>query len=240
MVDSEIKKWVKFAKALDNDFDVAADPYEICYQLGIDVVIRDIENDGYLICTDGCKIIIVSSRISNRHRQRFIAAHELGHFLMHSESMYCCRDLNDADIDKLNTIGQENQANQFASEFLLPEQLLKDSLPEREIRFSDISRLADSFNVSMTMCARKSVNMSKVGTELLLLYNGDRLQWFTAASGLVTLPDYANKYTSLVRVFGNIPKWTIRDTVLDSEIQYFAPFGNQKLVLIPDINMLLH
>lgn len=242
MVDDKIQKWVAFAKALDNDADTATDPYEICYQLGIDVVIRNLEKDGYLICADGCKLVFVSSRVNNKHRQRFIAAHELGHFLLHDESMFCCSDLSDADVDKLNTFDQEYEANQFASELLLPEDILYKNLPERKISFTDISQIADLFNVSMTMCARKSVSMSKAGSELLLFYNDDRLQWFTAGNVIQTIPEwmqgYVGRYSKMTRQIGTISKW--RNTVVDSNtaIQYFSTYGNQKMVLIPDTNLL--
>lgn len=242
MTDDKIKKWVKFAKALDNDSDIATDPYEICYQLGIDVVIRNLEKDGYLICADGCKLVFVSSRINNKHRQRFIAAHELGHFLLHDESMYCCSDLNDADIDKLNTFTQEYEANQFASELLLPEETLYERLPERKISFADISQIADLFNVSMTMCARKTVSMSKTGSELLLFYNDDRLQWFTAGNAIQEIPEwmqgYVGRYSKMNSQIGTIPKWRKSEVDSNVGIQYFSTYGNQKMVLISDTNLL--
>ena len=243
MIDEEIKKWVKFARALDTDSDGVADPYKICYQLGIDVVIRNLEKDGYLICTDGCKMVFVNSKINNKHRKRFIAAHELGHFLLHDESMYCCSNLNDADIDQLNTYNQEYQANQFASELLLPEDALYDSLPEKEITFSDISQIADQFNVSMTMCARKSVGMSKTGKELLLFYSEDRLKWSATGNGILLSPDWmggcATRYSKLTNQIGTIPKWKRSVADANNSISYFSTYGNQKMVLISDIEQFL-
>ena len=50
---------------------------------------------------------------------------------------------------------QEQEANAFASELLLPSILLRDQLPNKIIKFADISLLANSFNVSMTMCMRR-------------------------------------------------------------------------------------
>ncbi len=242
MIDDGIKNWVEFAKALDSDSDYSIDPYQICYHLGIDVVIRNLENDGYLICTNGCKLVFVSSRINNRHRQRFIAAHELGHFFLHGESMYCCSDLSETNIDKLNTFDQEYQANQFASELLLPEDSLYEKLPEGVIRFSDISRNADLFNVSMTMCARKSISISKTGKELLLFYNGDRLQWFTVGGKEQVMPgalhNCVNRYSKLTETVGTISKYKASYSDSNSNIEYFTTYGNQKMVLISDLQSL--
>lgn len=243
MVDKEIKKWVDFAKAQDSDALIAVDPYEICYQLGLDVIMRDIENDGYLICSDGCKLVIISSRVGNSHKQRFIAAHELGHFLLHGDSMYCCKNLNDADIEKLNTFDQEYQANQFASELLLAEDDLIKYLPDKEIKFSDVSRIADYFNVSMTMCARKAVSLSKTKGEMLLFYYGDRLKWFTRGDGIKTMPDRlqenAYRFSDLKEYVGSIPQWKMGSSIPDEGIEMFATYGNQRMVLIHNASKFL-
>lgn len=240
MTETDIIQWVEFAREQDRDNSVIKNPYGICYQFGIDVVHRDTDNDGYLICADGCKFIIISSRIANKHRQRFIAAHELGHFLMHGESMYCCSNLYDSDIDRLNTFTQEQQANEFASELLLPQRLLKNELPEGSIHFREISRVADMYDVSMTMCARKMVQNSKLGTEALLFYSDNRLLWYTVGN-LTDLSidlrcQYGN-YRSLEESFGKIERWT-QVTACGRDVELFTPFEGMKMVLISNASIL--
>ena len=59
-----------------------SNPYNLCNTFGIEVIDNEpINKDGYLVCDRGCKLIFVSSNITNRHRKKFIISHELGHFL---------------------------------------------------------------------------------------------------------------------------------------------------------------
>ncbi len=234
--------WAEFAR--QQGFEgVIADPYKICYELGIDVVYRDTDNDGYLICSNGCKIIIISNRISNKHRRRFIVSHELGHFLLHGESMYCCKNLYDTNSDRLNSINQEQQANAFASELLLPKIKLKEYLPDGLIKFSNISRLADAFNVSMTMCARKAIQLSKMGSEILLVYNGDRLSWYSTSNPeLSDINIFKSKYQRLSNLYchiGSVIKWRSGMTSQNMDVEEFIPYDNQKLILIPNVKNIL-
>ena len=66
--------------------------------------------DGVSFITDkGNPIIIVNKNFSN-DRKRFTIAHELGHILMHNENNFPISSYRD----------KEKEANQFASEFLMP------------------------------------------------------------------------------------------------------------------------
>lgn len=79
-------------------------------------------------------------------RQRFSAAHELGHYLSGHESY----DHGQAYIeDRPNWLDpqgrQEIEANEFAAELLMPEQFLKADLAKMGL---DVSALAQRYNVS--------------------------------------------------------------------------------------------
>lgn len=77
--------------------------------------------DGVSFKTDnGTPVIIINKNFSN-DRKRFTLAHELGHLLMHI--------LEDFPIsDYRNEKEREKEANDFASEFLMPEEGIKNSL----------------------------------------------------------------------------------------------------------------
>ena len=238
MDNREIHSWVEFARSQDNTDQLIADPYKICYQFGVDIAFLNTDNDGYLICSEGCKIIIISSRISNKHRKRFITAHELGHFLMHRETMFCCTNLDDTYANRLNTFDQEHEANEFASELLMPQDTLFEMMPEHEMHFRDISNLANRFDVSMTMCARKMVQASKSGKEILFYYNGEKLLWCIMGGQVENSAYYRdrfNRYTQLTNSFPDIVKWNAFNQRRDDvTVELFAPFAGQKMVLITD------
>lgn len=65
-------------------------PYCLCRVLGIEIISdKPLHKDGYLVCRDGCKLIFVNSLIHNPHRRKFIVSHEIGHFLLHRDNLYC-------------------------------------------------------------------------------------------------------------------------------------------------------
>ena len=65
-------------------------PYELCKTLGIEIITdKPIHKDGYLVCQEGYKLIFVSSKIQNFDRRKFVISHEIGHFLLHRDNLYC-------------------------------------------------------------------------------------------------------------------------------------------------------
>jgi Zn-dependent peptidase ImmA (M78 family) len=95
------------------------------------------------------KYLLVNSNDSST-RQRFTIAHELGHWILHRELMQANKDiavlyrkpLGGADSDPL-----EQEANFFAANLLVPEEMLKEALKED---LGDDS-LANRFNVSRSV-----------------------------------------------------------------------------------------
>jgi len=87
---------------------------------GIIIIEIDIAEkfDGASINTDGgTPVIIINEKFSN-DRKRFTLAHELGHLLMHILGGFPIPDYRD----------KEQEANAFASNFLMPEDSIKNSL----------------------------------------------------------------------------------------------------------------
>ena len=156
-------------------------PIKLCEQLGIEVITNKMLNkDGYLVCGDGLKMVWVSSKIQNKHRQEFVVAHEVGHFLMHQEQMHCCSNISIAPTTKVGSSRQEREANSFATELLMPANVLAPLLPNGSLCFSDISRIADFFDVSMSHAAIKCIQNSKAENEILLCYDAGKLKWAIA------------------------------------------------------------
>lgn len=76
----------------------------------------------------GYPIIIINKNMSN-DRKRFTLAHELGHLVMHNENEFPISE----DRNK------EREANRFASQFLMPEKHIKNSL--YDMRIGDLAIL---------------------------------------------------------------------------------------------------
>ena len=214
----------------------SSNPYNLCNTLGIEVIDnRPINKDGYLVCDRGCKLIFVSSNVRNMHRKKFIISHELGHFLLHREKLYCCTNISEIGISQINNSAQENEANYFASEYLLPQEKLLRLLPQRSVRFSDIFKIAAHFDVSVTMAAIKATCLSNAEDEVLLCYKGQQLKWFSSGDASLyykmlpqKCPIDLTKTRSEVDVAG---VWdTLYEGIVHQEI--FCPFRDQRLVLL--------
>jgi Zn-dependent peptidase ImmA (M78 family)/DNA-binding XRE family transcriptional regulator len=92
------------------------------------------------ISEKGANIIFLNSRMPN-DRQRFSLAHELGHLLMHFE------------IPKTED-NIEDEANRFASEFLMPKSEIINSL--RFLNFSKLGELKRYWKVSMKALVQRA------------------------------------------------------------------------------------
>lgn len=103
------------------------------------------------------KAIIVNSKHS-KTRQRFSIAHELGHYLSGHESFDNeKRVFIDADRKYLNDqFRQEEEANEFAAELLMPESLLRKDVTSNEYT---LNQLAQRYQVSEQAMTIQLVNL---------------------------------------------------------------------------------
>lgn len=82
------------------------------FHVGVDDV------DAFSVPFPGRPIIALGADKGHRDRSRFDAAHELGHLIMHSP-------------DRAGSKTTESEADQFAAEFLMPEDDIRNELPPR-------------------------------------------------------------------------------------------------------------
>jgi hypothetical protein len=89
-------------------------------------------------------------------RQRFTLAHELGHFVLHRNShasFNCDKESIYTGADTLKQI--EREADDFASNLLMPGDLLRQRITGKRIDFHLLGELAKEFGVSLeAMCIR--------------------------------------------------------------------------------------
>lgn len=149
-----VKKIANFArKQLKLDSDVAVrNIFSLLENSGIIIYeIKALEKfDGIsFVSKRGYPIIIVNKSFSN-DRKRFTIAHELGHLLMHDERNFV---ISDFKTEKM----KEAEANQFASEFLMPENEIRNSL--YGITLKDLAPLKRYWLTSMASILRRSYDL---------------------------------------------------------------------------------
>jgi len=150
------------ARAILREFGVSAPPVpveRIIKSRKIVLQYAPLEEDlsGMAYIKDGIGIIGVNA-LHHPNRQRFSAAHELAHHVLHDEEIRQAvhvdkgiRVLFRDDISALGTEGIEIDANAFASELLMPGYLLAAALEGGGVDLEDeagIDALARRFRVS--------------------------------------------------------------------------------------------
>lgn len=89
-------------------------------------------------------------------RRRFTIAHELGHFILHRSqrpSFSCDKESVYSGADTIRTI--EREADDFASNLLMPGDLLREWISDQQIDLHVLSAIAKRFEVSFeALCIR--------------------------------------------------------------------------------------
>lgn len=142
------------------DFKSPPIPVEkIAKALGVQVRFAPFDNElsGMAYIKNDVPIVGVNS-LHHPNRQRFTIAHELGHFQLHREmitkSVHVDKEFPILMRNAVSATGTEEmeiQANQFASELLMPRALIEKILMENPFDIDDdrpIEELAKKFKVS--------------------------------------------------------------------------------------------
>lgn len=162
------------------------DAWEVCKQLGIIVKEDDLPAavDGCLLREPGRKPgILINKNIPYPGRKRFTVAHEIGHFTLpsHGEASYWC--LAD-DIEGYRAARTaEREANEFASELLLPEEEVRDFVEHHPASLAAARELADRCGTSLTAAALKMVSLAWQPCALVVSRSA-RVAWATASRHL--------------------------------------------------------
>ncbi|MGL5863880.1 MAG: ImmA/IrrE family metallo-endopeptidase, partial [Phycicoccus sp.] len=122
---------------------------------GIDVAVRDLgaDFDGLSVATPTCRLILLAPTAAP-FRPRFTLAHELGHLLADDDQGLHV----DADIYRLTSTETEVRANAFAAAFLMPEEILVESV-RRDHTDAGLCALAMSLRVSPSALAARLTSL---------------------------------------------------------------------------------
>lgn len=136
---------------------------ELLEKNGVFVFFLDFESeeiDGFTIFGDGIHPLIFINNSFPGDRVRFTLAHELGHIVMHY--------IKDGEESL------EQEANEFASEFLMPENEIKKSLTY--INLQKLINLKRQWKVSMNALLKRATDLKT------LTYSQSRYLWMQMAS----------------------------------------------------------
>lgn len=130
------------------------DVFSCISELGIPVLCRPLKGllGAYIRAGGSDGILVTSER--RPHIQRYTAAHELGHYwLKHSQSFDTETDIRLARMGAAQVALQEIEAEAFASELLLPKQLLVSVLRRKKWSKSDVKKPENIYQLSLRVGA---------------------------------------------------------------------------------------
>lgn len=146
----------------------------------------------------GDRAFIVVNSQSPRARQRFSAAHELGHWMLDRGKMasFVCSEKNlvgDWSFDN-----PERRANRYAAELLLPRFMFEPLAKNKEITFETVRELGSQFQTSLTATAIRLIEFGSFPA-IAVCYSPKGRRWQVRGSEVPTaiqLRDMPGAYTN--------------------------------------------
>lgn len=103
-------------------------------------------------------IVLVNGKKQNFFRDQFTLAHELGHYAMHAKLYHPQEDLLGQDYRTI-----ENEANQFASAFLMPKESFESDLTKNGfINIDTFINLKSKWNVSIAAMVHRAHDLQLI------------------------------------------------------------------------------
>lgn len=149
----------------------------VVFGRGATLIEKPLNNsEGRIVFGKKRAIITINSAIKYEGKRRFVIAHELGHYEMHRDLVQVHHD-NDATLEYFKNGHQETEANEFASELLMPEQLFKQECEGQKFSPDLLRTLAERFQTSITSVAYKYFELG--GHPICLIYSyNNRVQYW--------------------------------------------------------------
>lgn len=160
---TEIRSEVNNLLQAKNINSVPVHVFELIEEYGIKILKDEMEDDhsGFLLVENGKATVAINSK-HHPNRQRFTAAHELGHFFLHAkgeDKLFVDKAFNRNSKSSTGAEVLEIEANRFAAELLMPDFLVREKVGARIISDIDVYQLAIDFKVSEQAMALRLVNL---------------------------------------------------------------------------------
>lgn len=135
------------------------------YQITIDEKPMDSEGfHGISMGNANGAVILINAIISNQHRKRFTAAHEIGHVHLHiqtkKQSQFECT-ATDISSNSSQNNDFEKEANEFASSLLMPASIISPDIYKNDLSWALIENIQKRCDVSLEAAARRVIALSK-------------------------------------------------------------------------------
>jgi len=169
----------ELAITVPDEIDIEA----IAFHCNATVRYRSLTGCAARIVGNGDYAIITVDSGSPRPRQRFSAAHELGHWMYdRGKASLSCQDTQ--FLKEWSASNPEARANRYASSLLLPVKLFSPIAKTFSTAdFTVIKNLAETFVTSLTATAIRLVEWGPFPA-MLICHSGEGREWFVRAPGV--------------------------------------------------------
>ena len=144
----------------------------VAKHLGIEVDEADLgEECSGMLVRHGDSAVIGVHAGHHEHRQRFTIAHEIAHYILHSEEAYIDEHLH-IDLRSNNpgsaTKQEEDEANRFAGALLMPADQVRKAFAEQRVdpsRDDEIPEMAKRFKVSVQAMTKRLMHLDLISAD---------------------------------------------------------------------------
>ena len=127
--------------------------------------------------------------------RRWAIAHELGHFEAHPDVNFLDLFCSSGDmLPSYRTSGREPEANAFAAELLMPEDLFTPRCDMPRVSWHPIEELARSFEVSVMAAGLRFLDCTEERVALVCMKDG-KVEWTKSSKGFGARPTKGRKVT---------------------------------------------
>jgi len=130
-----------------------------------------------IVSTPHFSKITLNSTLTYRNQKRFAQAHELGHYELHRDratKVICDNEKSFLDYHQKGS--QEVEANEFASELLMPRKFFKEYVNNKPFNLDLIRDIADYFETSITSTAIKYTDFGHEYIGIVFSQDG-KIKW---------------------------------------------------------------
>lgn len=146
---------------------------EIASSLNIIIKEKTLQgSEGRILIKGDSGIITIDSGISSAGKRNFVLAHEIGHFLLHKDSLSLFLETDMTLNEWFKKGGQENEANSFATEFMMPERLFTSKVDNKRLSLSLIEDLSSYFHTSILATFLRYIDCGKYPLMVIFIENG--------------------------------------------------------------------
>lgn len=145
--------------------------------------------EGEIVSANGRSIISINSNITFEGKKRFATAHELGHFVLHRNLKPVFSDTEEELMNWYQAGPHEQEANQFAAEFLMPSHIFYKECQKKKFGPEVIEHLSRRFIVSKTASILKFV--SRGNHPVFIVFSKDgKMKWWKKSNDFYHYLDF--------------------------------------------------